>query len=392
LFKSVAISSKEGSAPDRLVLTIDVGEEKTGDFFVSGGYSSAEGLVAEITVSEMNFLGRGQFVKVSATLGQYVRGGSLSVVEPYFLGNHLSLGGDVFYRDNLTNAYQSYGSTSYGGDVKLGAPLTDNLGAQLQYSLFNQSLSLSSALTDCSPANPPPSCFSNGEASAVVKQAALNGPTWTSAVGSALTYSSLDNPRNPSNGIRASLKQDVAGLGGGADFLRTTGDVRYYKSLGDDVVGIARLQGGTIAPYGGQSLPFLSSFFGGPQLVRGFAPNGFGPRDLTPGTTLDNIGGSNYWATSAQLEAPLPGLPPEVALKAAVFADAGSLWGYRGQTAFPGTSQGFAPADSRQIRSSIGASLIWNSPLGPLHVDYAVPLSKANYDTTQRVYFGAGPF
>jgi outer membrane protein insertion porin family len=96
LFKSVTISSKEGSAPDRLVLTIDVGEEKTGDFFVSGGYSSAEGLVAEITVSEMNFLGRGQFVKVSATLGQYVRGGSLSVVEPYFLGNHLSLGGDVF--------------------------------------------------------------------------------------------------------------------------------------------------------------------------------------------------------------------------------------------------------------------------------------------------------
>jgi outer membrane protein insertion porin family len=385
LFKTVKISSGHGSAPDRAVLSVRVEEQKTGDWNVSGGYSGAEGVVGEISVSEMNFMGRGQFVKVSATLGQYVRGGTLSFVDPYLLGNHVSVGGDVFYRETLTSSYQSYGSLTYGGDVKVGAPLTDNLSTEMRYSLVSQNLSLAPALLSCVP----PACLS---ASAAVKQAALNGPTFTSAIGPTLTYSTLDNPRSPSEGIRAVFRQDTAGLGGGAEFFRSTADVRAYKSLGDDVVAVTRLQGGTIAPFGGQSVPFLSGFFGGPQLVRGFAPNGFGPRDLTPGTTLDNIGGSNYWATSAQLQAPIPGLPPEAALKAAFFADAGSLWGYRGTTSFPGLSQSFTPVDSRKIRSSIGASLIWDSPFGALHVDYAFPTSKTNYDVTQRLSFGAGPF
>jgi len=231
-----------------------------------------------------------------------------------------------------------------------------------------------------------------GEASAAVKQAVLNGAVLTSAVGTTVSYSTLDNPRDPHDGLRAEVRQDVAGLGGGVDFLRSTGDVRYYKSFGDGAVAMTRVQSGTIAPYGGQTLPLTSSFFGGPALVRGFAPNGFGPRDLTAGTSMDNIGGSSYWATTAQLTAPIPGLPPEVALKGAFFADAASLWGYRGATSFPALSQSLNVADSRKIRASVGASLIWDSPLGALHVDYALPVSKTNYDITQRLSFGAGPF
>jgi len=385
LFKSARISTTQGSAPDRMVLSVDVEEQKTGEWNASGGYSAAEGVVGELSISEMNFLGRGQFVKMSATIGQYVRGGTFSFVDPYFLGDHVSAGADVFYRETLTNSYQSYGSLTYGGDLKASAPLTENLSGGLRYSLTSQSLSLAPALLNCVP----PGCIS---ASAAVKQAALNGPTLISTMGPTLAFSTLDNARNPSEGIRADFRQDTAGLGGGAEFIRSTADVRAYKSLGDDLVASTRLQGGTIAPLSGQSLPFLSGFFGGPQLVRGFAPNGFGPRDLTPGTTLDNIGGSTYWATSVQLQAPVPGLPPEAALKAAFFADAGSLWGYRGPASFPGLSQSFTPADSRTVRSSVGASLIWSSPFGPLHVDYALPTSKTGYDVTQRLNFGAGPF
>jgi len=391
LFQSVRISSERGSAPDRVVLNVAIEEQRTGTFSVAGGYSTAEGLLAEVSVSEQNFLGRGQYVKVAATLGQYVRGASLGLVEPHFVGN-AALGLDLSYRDSLTNANQSYGSASYGAAVRAIAPLTDNISTEARYSIVRQSITLSSSLTDCSPTNPPPGCYANGEASAPVKQAALDGPTWTSAVGSTVAYSSLDNPRNPHDGVRAELRQDVAGLGGGVDFLRSTGDVRYYKSLGDELVGIGRVQGGTIMPYGGQTLPVASSFFGGPQLVRGFAPNGFGPRDLTPGTTMDNIGGSAFWATTAQLQAPVPGLPPEVALKGAFFADAGSLWGYRGQTSFPALSQSLNVADSRKVRASVGTSLIWDSPFGALHVDYAIPLSKTNYDVTQRLGFGVGGF
>ena len=79
-------------------------------------------------------------------------------------------------------------------------------------------------------------------------------------------------------------------------------------------------------------------------------------------------------------------------MKAAVFADAGSLWGYRGATSFPSLSQSLTVADSQQIRSSIGSSLIWDSPFGPLRLDYAYPVSRASSDITQRLHFGAGAF
>src|SRR5262249_48220806 len=163
--------------------------------------STADGLLAEVSVSEQNFLGRGQFVKVAATAGQYVRGGSLSVVEPYFLGSRASLGGDLFFRESLTNANQSYGSSAYGAAgqagaaVKAVAPVTDEVSGEIRYSLVRQTMSLNPLLMDCSAANPPPTCFANGEASAVVKQTVLDGPRWTSAAGSTLAYSTLDNPR-----------------------------------------------------------------------------------------------------------------------------------------------------------------------------------------------------
>jgi outer membrane protein insertion porin family len=386
-FKSVKITADKGSTPDRVVLNVDVEEQQTGDLSFSGGYSTSVGIIGEVSVSERNFLGRGQYVKVSVAVGEYLRSGSVSFVEPYLLGNRMSLGLDLFFKETLTNPTQSYGSESYGAGIKVSAPLMDGVTSEAHYSLVNQSVSLDPTLMACIPPNASTTC-----PSVAVKQAALNGAQWVSTIGSTLTYSSLDNPKSPHNGLRVELRQDVASLPGTVDFLRTTGDVRYYHDLGNDIVGLVRAQGGYITPYGGQTLPLMSSFFGGPQLVRGFAVNGFGPRDVTPGTTQDNIGGSRYWTTSAELQAPIPGLPPEVALKAAVFADAGSLWGYRGATSFPSLSQSLTVADSQRVRSSIGSSLIWDSPFGPLRVDYAYPTSKASTDVTQRLHFGVGAF
>jgi outer membrane protein insertion porin family len=387
LFKSVKITTEAGSVPDRVVLNVDVEEQRTGDLSYAAGYSTSIGIIGEVSVSERNFLGRGQYVKVSAAVGQYLRSGEVSFVEPYLLGNRMSLGLDLFYKDVLPNPTQSYGGRSFGAGVKVSAPLMDGVTSEAHYSIVNQSVSLDPTLMACTPPNATIAC-----PSAAVKQAALNGAQWVSTVGSTTTYSTLDNPRDPHEGVRATLSQDIAGVPGAVDFLKTTGDVRYYHDFGNDLVGSVRAQGGYITPYGGQTLPLLSSFFGGPQLVRGFAVNGFGPRDVTAGTTQDNIGGSRYWTTSAELQAPIPGLPPEIALKTAVFADAGSLWGYRGATSFPGLSQSLNVADSKTVRSSVGSSLIWDSPFGPLRVDYAYPLTKASTDITQRLHFGAGGF
>jgi outer membrane protein insertion porin family len=254
-------------------------------------------------------------------------------------------------------------------------------------------------LMDCSPGNPPPGCYANGEASLPVKQAALEGPAWVSAVGSTVNYSTLDSNRSPTTGVASALNQDLAGLGGDVKFLRTTEDFRAYNPIAGDVIGMVRGQGGYITPWGGQQLGLANGFFGGPQLVRGFAPNGFGPRDLTPGTTMDNVGGRQYWATTAELQAPVPLVPAGSGLKIGVFADAGSVWGYRGGgtvSAGPALSQSLQQpvqvADSHVVRSSLGASLIWDSPLGPIRTDYAIPVSKASYDVTQRFRFSAGGF
>jgi outer membrane protein insertion porin family len=127
-------------------------------------------------------------------------------------------------------------------------------------------------------------------------------------------------------------------------------------------------------------------------LVRGFAPSGFGPRDLTPGTTMDNVGGSMYWATTAELQSAIPGVPDEYGLKATAFIDAGSVFRYSGPTAFPGSTQSLQVANANVARSSIGAGLTWASPLGPLTIDYAVPLTKAAYDVVQPFRFGVGAF
>jgi len=127
-------------------------------------------------------------------------------------------------------------------------------------------------------------------------------------------------------------------------------------------------------------------------MVRGFAPNGFGPRDLTPGTTMDNVGGSTYWASTLELQSAIPGVPQEYGLKATAFVDAGSVFGYGGPTTFPGSTQSLQVANSNVVRSSVGVGLVWDSPFGALSVNYAVPLTKAAYDVVQPFSFGAGPF
>ena len=138
LFKSVKTSTEPGSSPDRVVLDVEIGEEQTGEFYVSGGYSTSYGMLAEVTVAERNFMGLGQYVKVSGSLGQYVRSGKLSFAQPYFLDTRSTLGLDLFGSQTLTNSNQSYGSTSYGSAVRIDAPVTDTVSAEARYSIVNQ--------------------------------------------------------------------------------------------------------------------------------------------------------------------------------------------------------------------------------------------------------------
>jgi outer membrane protein insertion porin family len=378
-FKTVKITKKPGSTADHVVLDVDLTEQATGNISVAGGYSTTDGWLAEVKASESNFLGSGQNVKASISYGQYAAGADLGVTEPYFLGTRVSAGVDLFARETESSSYQSYGTQSYGSTFQLGTPITEQIGMQWRYSISRQDVTLDPTSLAATPSLP-------------IQQAALAGPQWVSAVGDTVSYNTLDNTKNPTNGFSSQLSQDLAGLGGDVNFLRTTEDLRYYQSINSDLTAMVRAQGGYITGYGGQQVPLIDSFFGGPTMVRGFAPNGFGPRDLTPGTTMDNVGGSMYWASTAELQSAIPGVPNEYGLKASAFVDAGSVFHYGGPTTFPGSTQSMQLANDNVVRSSVGVGLTWASPFGALTVNYALPVTKAAYDVVQPLNFSAGPF
>jgi outer membrane protein insertion porin family len=442
-FKSVKIVTEPGSSTDRVILIVDLEEKSTGDFSVSGGYSTTDGALAEVSISERNFLGRGLFAKASVTYGQYARGYSLSFVEPYLLDYRVALGLDFFQRQQLANSYIAYGTKTLGFSPRLGFTLREDLALQLRYSIYQQQIQLPSALANCNnnpnngllAFNPSPAwvnlngvaaatalggvdstgvglwCYGDGEASLPVRKELQSGKTLTSSVGYSLAYNTLDNNKNPTDGLLVDWKQDFAGLGGDVSYIKSAIDMKYYTPLVADVVGLIHVQGGILNQMGNNTLRMLDHFQMGPNLVRGFAPNGIGPRDINPFGTGDALGGTKYWGASAELQMPFWFLPKEVGLKGSVYADAGGLYNYRGATSWPqtgevnvpgcikptitpivttGTCLGLQYDDGNVVRTSVGVGLIWASPFGPLRFDYAVPLTKGKYDRVQQFKFGGG--
>lgn len=431
-FKTVKISAEPGSSSDRVILVVDLEEKSTGDFSVSGGYSTTDGALAEVSISERNFLGRGLFAKASVTYGQYARGYSLSFVEPYLLDYRVALGLDLFQREQLANSYISYGTSTIGFSPRLGFALREDLSLQLRYSIYQQKISLPGSLRNCdndptsATYNPSPAffapaaispvnasslgCYADGEASLPVRKELQNGKTLTSAIGYSLNYNTLDNNKNPTDGLLVDFKQDFAGVGGDVSYLKTAVDAKYYQALVSDIVGLIHVQGGILNKIGGTDLRMLDHFQMGPNLVRGFAPNGIGARDINPYGTSDSLGGTKYWGVSAELQMPFWFLPKEVGLKGSIYADAGGLYDYKGPTSWTltneinvpgcirgttiplpaGSCTGLVYDDGNVVRTSVGVGLIWASPFGPLRFDYAVPLTKGQFDRVQQFKFGGG--
>ena len=148
-FKSVKIATEPGSSSDRVILNVELEEKSTGDFSVSGGYSTTDGPLAEVSVSERNLLGRGLFGKVSVTYGEYARGLTVSFVEPYLLDYRVALGLDAYYREQLPNTYISYETKTIGFSPRIGLQLREDLSLQLRYSIYQQQVSLPSYLDNC---------------------------------------------------------------------------------------------------------------------------------------------------------------------------------------------------------------------------------------------------
>lgn len=361
-FKSVKITPEPGSAPDRVILVVRVVEQPTGELAFGAGYSSTQGVIGDISLAERNLMGKGQYVrlKLSGSLEQYQV--DFSFTEPRFLGRNMAAGIDLFHREADLTDESSFRSRSTGGGLRLGVPLTSDWRVIGRYSFVRQEI------------------FDiETNASQAIKDAA--GESYTSALGYSVIYDTRNNRRNPTRGIYFSLVQDLAGLGGNVKYIRTLSDARAYYPVTKKVTLVGRLQGGNIEGWDGQEVRLVDTFFKGGETVRGFERAGFGPRD---GITGDALGGKIFGAATAELRFPLPFIPDSLGMSGALFADAGTLF----ETGDLGSIDPAFVVDDNVIRSSVGVSVLWQSPVGPLRADLATVLSKADVDKEQAFRFG----
>ena len=372
-FKNVSITTQPGSAADKVIIDVTVEEKSTGSFAVAGGVSTSDGMIAEISMDEQNFLGRGQQLRIAVGTGlggfgsgTNDRSYTVSFTDPYFLGNHMSFGVDGYLSQSSSSSKRPFDDSTTGGTLRLGLPITDETFLQLNYKLFQDSISNNKGCV--APVNANCTYFPEGD-------------TLTSSLGYAATYSTLDSKLDPREGTYLKVSQDFAGAGGDTRYVRTLADARFYQEVApdSDVIGYVRLAGGNITGIG-QPVRALDNFFKGGETVRGFESFGYGPRDTTTDTA---VGGKNFWVGTAELQFPMPALPPDFGLRGAVFADAGSLYGFD-------NSNPSIHDDDGTIRSSVGASILWNSPFGLLRADFAHVLTKGTDDKTQMFRFSAG--
>ena len=380
-FTSVEISTAPGSEPDQVILVVDLVEKSTGEFSIGGGYTTggeASGPSVEGSITERNFLGRGQFIRFSAGGGQNSRDFMFSFTEPYFLGRRIAAGFDIFRQ---SRTYDNYKSNVTGGTIRFGLPITQSLSTQIAYNLSQEEYEFRDG------------CDINGDGvispgecnvSFAIQDGVQNSPWIKSSVSGTLIYNTIDDVNNPHSGLYGQFYVEGAGLGGDAKFVKTTVRARYYQTLSEelDLVGLLTGGAGHIEGFGSDGLRTFDLFKSNDRIIRGFAYNGIGPYDAATG---EQLGGESYIHASAEAQFPLPVVPESFGLRGAVFADAATLFGNNiTSTSGPLTIVG----TSSEWRASVGAGLIWASPFGPLRVDYAYPVMKELNDEVQNFNFG----
>ena len=380
-FKTVEVDPQPGSAPDRVIIVVKVEEQPTGELSFGAGYSTSEGVIGDVSITERNLLGKGQYVKLGFSGSLDRAQVDFSFTEPYFLDRNLAAGFDLFHKQVDLTSEASFKERNTGGNLRLGFPIADNTQMGLRYRLEDEEI-----------------FDATSNASLAVKQAAEEGAVFVSSVGYTIAYDTRNVPNAPSSGFFASFSQDLAGLGGDVNYIRSVADGRYYYPITNRITFVSRVQGGAIEGWGGQDVRLTDLFFKGGETVRGFARAGYGPRDAceSPATgkrvsncSRDALGGELFWATTAEVRFPFPYVPDSLGMQGAVFLDAGSLWQASPLAVDSVNQEGSFIFDTSDVRMSAGFSIIWQSPLGPLRADIAEALLKAKFDETEIFRFGA---
>ncbi|MEM9277017.1 MAG: outer membrane protein assembly factor BamA, partial [Pseudomonadota bacterium] len=407
-FQSVNISTRPGSSPDRVILFVTVIEQSTGDISLAGGFSSNGGASASVSLTERNFLGRGQFLRVAVNTSDDEEGYTFNFTEPYFLGYRVSAGLSFQATQSDDTSDRQYIIDSNNVTVSFGIPIVENLNSSVFYTYRNSDASANSVLLDDMVNTGGNNNGTQGDADAELSAALVQGlgDFTASGFGYSLVYNTLDSQQSPREGVRASISQTFFGAGGDAEYFSTQGSLVGYHTLSEeeDLILFGRVRGGHIEVFGsdngtiGGGFRTIDNFQARQNTVRGFDAFGFGPRDPI---TNDPLGGRTFWNATAEVQFPLPFVPRTLGLRGAFFADAGQLTNVgdsaitaintasvTGVAGAPLTAAQRDQIDDDAIRASVGGSLLWSSPFGPLRVDYAVPIAEEDFDDIEEFNFG----
>ncbi len=357
-FGDANVEAAPGSDGEQIVVNVDVEEQPTGSLNIGASYSVNSGAGLTFGFSEDNFLGRGQKVGINVTTGADTVDSSLTFVEPALLGRDLSLKFGAYYRTS-DNADAFYDTQSIAISPALEFPISEFGRLELRYRIFADEIKNVDAASSA----------------ILTREAALDSPIGSS-IGYAYSYDNKIGGLNPNSRFLLRFSQDFSGLGGDVTYLKTEAlAVAETKILNEEVSLRAIFEGGAIATSGGYTSRVTDRYFGNSK-IRGFEANGLGPRDLGAGNE-DALGG-NFFAV-ARFEADFPlGLPEEYGIKGGAFLDIGSVWGLDDSAGSTGPVD-----DSANLRSSIGVSLLWDTPLGPLRFNFSKALRKEVYDKDQ---------
>jgi len=378
-FDKIDFREDPGSAPDKIVLVVELTEKSTGSINFSIGYSTTEYVVGSVSLQERNFLGKGYDVKIDTSLSFKRQNVDFSFTNPYFMGMPISAGIDLFATKSDNTDTSSYQSKLVGGALRTGFRLDEYSSMSFKYGLSWRKIDG----IEYDKASP-----------AVI---ATEGDTLKSFVDASYTWDNLDSPVRPTNGFRGQLVAEAAGLGGDIYYGSLEAHGWYFVPLYEESI-ILKLEGnaGHIQSLNSDDVPLQDRFFKGGDSFRGFLNSGVGPRQRGNDGETDAIGGTSYAIGTVELNFPL-GLPDEWGIEGAVFSDFGTVFGAPEHTVAVGAGDCAATApdactvyDTMTFRASVGAGLIWQSPFGPLRFEAAYPLLKTSYDKTEWFRFSIG--
>ncbi len=357
-FSKVDLQTKPGSAADQVVIDVDVTEQSTGELSIGAGFSTTEGPFGDVSLRERNLLGNGQDLRLGFRLSARRSRLDLSFTDPYFLDRDIAAGFDLYTTTADYSSESSYEQDTIGGSLRGAFDVSENLRETVRYTLRRDNVH-----------------NVKDSASEVIQDE--EGDSWRSYVSNEYFYDRLNNRNTPTEGYYARLQNDLAGFGGDTRFLRTSVGAGYYWPITGSWIGSLRSEIGYIFGIG-DDVTVVDRFFLGGDSFRGFSTRGVGPRDRD---TDDSLGGNLLYSGTAELSFPL-GLPEELGLRGRLFSDFGAV------TGLDNSSDNVD--DSAAPRVSVGTGLTWRSPLGPIALDFAVPVLKESFDKVEQFRFSFG--